>query len=76
MKILRYSLTFIVLFAHIGLISCGTREDWPELMSRIEYKKGVTYQFHGNLKKAGEAFNKAIFYSPKQADAYLGRGHV
>lgn len=66
-KILRATLTFIVLF---GLTACGMKTStWQE-----QYDLGVRYLSEGNYEEAIIAFTAAIEIDPKRAEAYLGRG--
>ena len=66
-KILRATLTFIVLF---GLTACGMKTStWQE-----QYDLGVRYLSEGNYEEAIIAFTAAIEIDPKNKDAFLTRG--
>ncbi len=62
--------------AAIASLACGGRTDPPEVEARLEYQKGRTLQEQGSVKKAGDAYARAIFLDPNFAAAYVGRGYV
>lgn len=63
-KILRATLTFVVLF---GLAGCGPKTPaWQE-----QYDLGVRYLSEGNYEEAIIAFTAAIEIDPNQVDIYI-----
>ena len=62
--------------AAVALLSCGGRTDPPEVQARIEYQKGRALQEQGSIKKAGDAYARAVHLDPTFAAAYVGRGYA
>lgn len=62
--------------ALLAALSCGGRTDPPEVQARLEYQKGRALQEQGSVKKAGDAYARAIYLDPNFAEAYVGRGYA
>lgn len=60
----------------VASLACGGRTDPPEVEARIEYQKGRALQEQGSVKKAGDAYARAIYLDPNFAEAYVGRGYA
>lgn len=59
-----------------GSLACGGRTDPPEVEARLEYQKGRVLQEQGSVRKAGDAYARAIYLDPNFAEAYVGRGYA
>ena len=62
--------------ALLAAVACGGRTNPPEVEARLEYQEGRVLQEQGSVKKAGDAYARAIYLDPNFAEAYVGRGYA